>query len=46
VSDGALTTLLARLPNLRLAVPEEELRYRFLPGFRGLEALPVRWDVP
>ena len=44
-TDVALTTLLARLPNLRLAVPEEELRYRFLPGFRGLEALPVRWDV-
>lgn len=44
-ADVALTTLLARLPNLRLAVPEEELRYRFLPGFRGLEALPVRWDV-
>ena len=44
-TDVALTTLLARLPNLRLAVPEEELTYRFLPGFRGLEALPVRWDV-
>jgi cytochrome P450 len=45
-ADVALTTLLARLPNLRLAVPDEELRYRFLPGFRGLEALPVRWDPP
>ena len=42
----ALRALLARLPNLRLAVPESELRYRFLPMFRALEALPVRWDVP
>ena len=40
----ALNALLARLPNLRLAVPESELRYRFLPSFRALEALPVRWD--
>jgi cytochrome P450 len=40
----ALNALLARLPGLRLDVPESELRYRFLPGFRALEALPVRWD--
>jgi len=43
-ADVALTTLLARLPNLRVAVPDGDLRYRFLPGFRALEALPVRWD--
>ncbi len=42
----ALNTLLARLPGLRVAVPEAELRYRFLPGFRALEVLPVVWDVP
>ncbi len=42
--EVALNALLARLPNLRLAVPESELRYRFLPSFRALEALPVRWD--
>ncbi len=41
----ALNALLARLPNLRLGVDEADLRYRFLPGFRALEALPVRWDV-
>jgi cytochrome P450 len=41
----AMTLLLTRLPNLRLAVPESELRWRFLPGFRGLEALPVTWDI-
>lgn len=42
-TEIALRTLLTNLPKLRLAVPEEELRYRFLPGFRALEALPVRW---
>jgi cytochrome P450 len=42
----ALNALLARLPGVRLAVDEEALRYRFLPGFRALEALPVAWDVP
>lgn len=42
-ADIALRTLLTNLPNLRVAVPEEELRYRFLPGFRALEALPVTW---
>jgi cytochrome P450 len=41
----ALTALLARLPGLRLDVADSELRYRFLPGFRALEALPVRWDT-
>jgi cytochrome P450 len=41
----ALNTLLARLPGLRVAVPEEALRYRFVPGFRALEALPVAWDA-
>jgi cytochrome P450 len=43
-TEIAMNTLLSRLPNLRLAVDESELRWRFLPGFRGLEALPVRWE--
>ncbi len=41
----ALNTLLTRLPNLRLAVDKDSLRWRELPGFRALEALPVRWDL-
>ncbi|MDF1521837.1 MAG: cytochrome P450 [Trueperaceae bacterium] len=42
----ALNALLARLPGLRVVVDEEALRYRFLPGFRALEALPVAWELP
>jgi cytochrome P450 len=40
----ALGALLRRLPGLRLAVPEEELRFK--PGLvvRSLESLPVTWD--
>jgi cytochrome P450 len=37
----AITTLLERLPNLRLAVPPEELRWRGNPHLRGLYSLPV-----
>jgi cytochrome P450 PksS len=37
----AFNTLLARLPNLRLDVPVESLRWRSGITFRGLEALPV-----
>lgn len=39
----ALNTLLRRLPGMRPAVPLDALRYRPLPGFRALEALPVEW---
>jgi len=39
----ALNTLLRRLPDLRLAVPESELVWRTVPIFRGLVALPVAW---
>ena len=39
----AISTLLRRLPNLRLAVPIESLRWRATPVLRGLEALPVRF---
>jgi len=40
----ALGAMLRRLPGLRLAVPEEDLRFK--PGLvvRSLEALPVTWD--
>ncbi len=37
----ALTTLLRRLPNLRLAAPAAALRWRSGLVLRGLEALPV-----
>jgi cytochrome P450 len=42
-TEIALTTLLRRLPNLRLAVPAEELSWRPVPLFRSLVALPVAW---
>jgi cytochrome P450 len=42
-AEVALKTLL-RLPNLKLAVPETELRWRMIPMFKGLESLPVCWD--
>jgi len=44
-ADVALSTLLGRLPGLRVA-PGAELRYRPLPGFKALERLPVVWDLP
>ena len=37
----ALNTLLAYMPNLRLAVSAESLRWRSSLTFRGLEALPL-----
>ncbi|MDX1520972.1 MAG: cytochrome P450 [Anaerolineae bacterium] len=40
----ALNTLLQRLPNLRLAVPVEQLRWRSGVLFRGLDQLTVIWD--
>lgn len=39
----ALNSLLRRLPNLRLGVPESELVWRTVPMFRGLSALPLEW---
>jgi cytochrome P450 len=42
-AEIALTTLLRRLPGLRLAVPVEELSWRPIPLFRSLAALPVAW---
>jgi cytochrome P450 len=39
----ALTTLLRRLPGVRLAVAREELHWRPVPLFRSLASLPVAW---
>jgi cytochrome P450 PksS len=39
----AMPILLDRLPNMRLAVPEEKLRWRSSILVRGLEALPVTY---
>ncbi len=44
-AEVALASLLRRLPGLRLAVREEELRWRPVPLFRSLVALPVAWDA-
>ena len=41
-AEIALGTLLRRLPGLRLAVAEDEVRWRFVPLFRSLVALPGR----
>ncbi len=38
----AINSLLARQPNLQLAIPAESLRWRATPTVRGLEALPMR----
>jgi hypothetical protein len=37
----AITTLMQRVPYLRLAVPPETLQWQTVPVFRGLKALPV-----
>jgi cytochrome P450 len=37
----AFSKLLARFPNIRLAVPRAEIRWRQSPVFRGLKSLPV-----
>ncbi|HEY7397343.1 MAG TPA: cytochrome P450 [Gaiellaceae bacterium] len=42
-AEVALTTLLRRLPGLRLAVPVDELTWRPVPLFRSLASLPVAW---
>ncbi|MDQ0934493.1 cytochrome P450 [Streptomyces turgidiscabies] len=39
----AVATLLRRLPTIRLAVPEHELRWKDHPVSRGLLSLPVVW---
>jgi cytochrome P450 len=42
-TEVALTTLLRRLPGLRLAVPPKSLTWRPVPLFRSLVSLPVAW---
>jgi cytochrome P450 len=42
-AEIALTTLLRRLPGLRLTAQEDELAYRPVPLFRSLVSLPVAW---
>ena len=42
-AEIALTTLLRRLPGLRLAAPVEELSWRPVPLFRSLASLPIAW---
>ncbi len=44
-TEIALETLLRRLPNLRLAITEDDLYWRPIPLFRSLAELPVAWDV-
>ena len=44
-TEIALETLLRRLPNLRLAIAEEDLYWRPIPLFRSLAELPVAWDA-
>jgi cytochrome P450 len=39
----AIATLLRRLPEIRLAVQAERLKWRTNPLLRGLQALPVRY---
>ncbi|TWP49939.1 cytochrome P450 [Lentzea tibetensis] len=44
-TEVALRELITRCPNLRLAVPAEELRWRMSLLSRGLEALPLRTNA-
>ncbi len=41
--EVALSSLIQRMPNLRLALPVESLRWRLVPLLHGLEKLPVVW---
>ncbi|WP_223472104.1 MULTISPECIES: cytochrome P450 family protein [unclassified Pseudomonas] len=41
----ALNTLLRCCPGLQLAVDPGAIRWRYVPNFRGPEALPVCWSV-
>ncbi|MEV0402416.1 cytochrome P450 [Actinoallomurus sp. NPDC050550] len=43
MAETAIEVLLDRLPDLRLAVPEDELEWRPAFHLRGLSALPVRF---
>jgi cytochrome P450 len=42
----AISTLVQRMPNLRLSVAPDQLRWRGAFVLRGLEALPVSFSIP
>ena len=44
-TEIALETLVRRLPNLRLAITEDDLYWRPIPIFRSLASLPLAWDA-
>jgi cytochrome P450 len=44
-TEIALVKLFDRLPNLRLAISEDDLYWRPIPLFRSLASLPVAWDA-
>ena len=44
-TEIALETLLRRLPDLRLAIAQDDLYWRPIPLFRSLASLPVVWDA-
>ncbi|UGY94500.1 cytochrome P450 [Streptomyces gobiensis] len=44
IADTAIDTLLMRLPDLQLSVPESELRWRSSTWTRHLVSLPVKFD--
>ncbi len=44
-TEIALDTLLRRLPNVRLAISDDDLYWRPIPLFRSLASLPLEWDV-
>jgi cytochrome P450 len=44
-AEIALHTLFDRLPELRLAIAEDDLYWRPIPLFRSLASLPVAWDT-
>ncbi len=44
-TEIALDTLLRRLPNLRLAISDDDLYWRPIPLFRSLASLPLEWDI-
>jgi cytochrome P450 len=44
-AEIALTTLLRRLPGLRLGIAPDDLYWRPVPLFRSLAELPVRWST-
>lgn len=41
----AIQTLIERMPDLRLAIPPDQLRWRTHPIMRGLHRLPVTWTA-